>query len=193
MVAARRARPGARSTPKASSPDGREADRRLRPLRLLPAELPDLRALARGDGLAARPDLADEGDRRGHGRAQPHGRRALRPLPRLHGVPHLVPLRRAVRPADRARPRAGRAGGSATAAASGCCARLVFAVFPHPRRLRFALRFAALPAPGPFAPLQALAPPWREAVAPPAETPAVGERDRARRASHRLRPVGALR
>ena len=52
----------------------------------------------------------------------------------------------------------------------------VFAVFPHPRRLRQALRFAALPAPGPFAPLKALAPPWREDVAPPAETPASGER-----------------
>ncbi|HWE81939.1 MAG TPA: heterodisulfide reductase-related iron-sulfur binding cluster [Gaiellaceae bacterium] len=52
----------------------------------------------------------------------------------------------------------------------------VFAIFPHPGRLRFALRFAALPAPGPFKPLKALAPRWREDVAPPAETPAVGER-----------------
>ncbi len=51
----------------------------------------------------------------------------------------------------------------------------VFAVFPYPRRLRFALRFAALPAPGPLRPLRELAPRWREAVAPPAETPAVGE------------------
>ncbi|HWE82368.1 MAG TPA: (Fe-S)-binding protein, partial [Gaiellaceae bacterium] len=51
-----------------------------------------------------------------------------------------------------------------------------FAIFPHPRRLRFALRFAALPAPGPFKPLKALAPRWREDVSPPAETPAVGER-----------------
>jgi glycolate oxidase iron-sulfur subunit len=52
----------------------------------------------------------------------------------------------------------------------------VFAVFPHPRRLRFALRFAALPAPGPFKPLKALAPRWREDVSPPTETPAAGER-----------------
>jgi glycolate oxidase iron-sulfur subunit len=51
----------------------------------------------------------------------------------------------------------------------------VFAVFPYPRRLRFALRFAALPAPGPLRPLRELAPRWREAVAPPAATPAVGE------------------
>jgi glycolate dehydrogenase iron-sulfur subunit len=52
----------------------------------------------------------------------------------------------------------------------------VFAVFPHPKRLRFALRFSALPAPGPFKPLKALAPRWRESVSPPTETPAVGER-----------------
>ena len=70
---------------------------------------------------------------------------------------------------------------------------LVFAVFPHPRRLRLALRFSALPAPGPFRPLKELAPRWREAVAPPRETPAVGRAHRARRPAHRLRPVGALR
>ena len=48
----------------------------------------------------------------------------------------------------------------------------VFAVFPHPKRLRAALRFAALPAPGPLKPLKTLAPTWQEAVAPPLETPA---------------------
>ena len=52
----------------------------------------------------------------------------------------------------------------------------VFAVFPHPRRLRQALRFSALPAPGPFRPLKTLAPRWREPVAPPRETPASGEK-----------------
>ncbi len=52
----------------------------------------------------------------------------------------------------------------------------VFTVFPHPKRLRFALRFSALPAPGPFKPLKALAPRWLEPVSPPAETPATGER-----------------
>ncbi len=52
---------------------------------------------------------------------------------------------------------------------------LVFAVFPHPRRLRQALRFASLPAPGPFRPLKELAPGWREPVAPPRETAASGE------------------
>jgi glycolate dehydrogenase iron-sulfur subunit len=54
--------------------------------------------------------------------------------------------------------------------------RAVFAVFPHPKRLRRALAFSRLPAPGPFRPLKALAPPWREPVSPPVETPAEGER-----------------
>jgi glycolate oxidase iron-sulfur subunit len=53
---------------------------------------------------------------------------------------------------------------------------LVFAVFPRPSRLKLALHFSSLPAPGPFRPLKELAPTWREAVAPPAETPAEGER-----------------
>jgi glycolate oxidase iron-sulfur subunit len=53
---------------------------------------------------------------------------------------------------------------------------LVFAVLPHPGRMKLALRFAALPAPGPLRPLKELAPRWREAVSPPASTPAVGDR-----------------
>ena len=53
---------------------------------------------------------------------------------------------------------------------------LVFGVFPHPRRLRLALRLAGLPAPGAMAPLKELAPPWREPVSPPVETPAAGRR-----------------
>ncbi len=54
--------------------------------------------------------------------------------------------------------------------------KVVFALFPHPKRLSFALRFTALPAPGPFRPLAELAPPWRERVSPPAVTPARGEK-----------------
>ncbi len=54
--------------------------------------------------------------------------------------------------------------------------QFVFAVFPHPRRLRRVLPLSFLPAPGPFRPLKDLAPPWREPVSPPAETAAVGER-----------------
>ncbi len=53
---------------------------------------------------------------------------------------------------------------------------LVFAVFPYPRRLRHALRFVSLPAPGPLRPLRELAPAWREPVSPPRETRAQGER-----------------
>jgi glycolate oxidase iron-sulfur subunit len=52
--------------------------------------------------------------------------------------------------------------------------RFLFTVFPHPRRLRHALRFRALPAPGPFAPLKTLAPRWIEDASPPALTPAEG-------------------
>ena len=53
---------------------------------------------------------------------------------------------------------------------------VVFSLFPYPRRLRAALPFSGLPAPGPFKPLRELAPPWREAVSPPRETPAEGAR-----------------
>ena len=62
--------------------------------------------------------------------------RALRRLPGLHGLRHGVPVRRAVRPADRGHPRAGRAPAPPAAAPTGCCASAIFALFPHPRRLR---------------------------------------------------------
>ena len=54
--------------------------------------------------------------------------------------------------------------------------RFVFTVFPHPKRLRTALRFSSLPAPGPLKPLRDLKPTWSEAVSPPVETPARGEK-----------------
>ena len=78
------------------------------------------------------------------GRAERDRRRALRPLPRLHGLPDRVPVRRAVRRADRADPRARRAGVPPPARRSACCAAPIFAVFPHPRRLRAALALAPL-------------------------------------------------
>ena len=57
---------------------------------------------------------------------------------------------------------------------------LVFAVFPHPGRLRAALALAPLgrrlPLPRPLRPLVGLAPPWRSTALPPELTPAVGER-----------------
>ena len=54
--------------------------------------------------------------------------------------------------------------------------RFVFEVFPHPKRLRAALRFSRLPAPGPFKALKDLQPAWSEPVSPPVETPARGEK-----------------
>ncbi len=50
---------------------------------------------------------------------------------------------------------------------------LAFLVLPRPRLLRATLPFARL---APFRALREQAPPWREAVAPPRETPAAGER-----------------
>jgi glycolate oxidase iron-sulfur subunit len=52
----------------------------------------------------------------------------------------------------------------------------VFAVFPHRRRLRAALRFRNLPAPGPFAPLKQIAPPWSSPEWPPEHLPGDGPR-----------------
>jgi glycolate dehydrogenase iron-sulfur subunit len=56
---------------------------------------------------------------------------------------------------------------------------LVFAVFPHPARLRAALALAPLgrrlPLPRILRPLLDLAPPWSSALRPPELTPAVGE------------------
>ena len=83
--------------------DRPRAHRRLHALRLLPADLPDVRAARPdGGGLAARPHLAHEGAGRRDDDGQLHCRRAHRPLPRLHGVRDRVPVRRPLRPADRA-------------------------------------------------------------------------------------------
>ena len=64
---------------------GPRADLGLRALRLLPAHLPDVRAVGRGDGLPARPDPADEPGAARRAAVGLDGR-ALRPLPRLHGL-----------------------------------------------------------------------------------------------------------
>ena len=82
------------------------SDRGLRALRILPADVPDVPAVGRGDGLAARPDLPDEASARRRTARRQHGA-ALRRLPRLHVVRDGVPVRSAVRRADRvdARPR----------------------------------------------------------------------------------------
>ena len=101
--------------PKECSPDDPRADLGLRPLRLLPADVPDVRPLERGDGLAARADPPDGRAARRDGDAERDRHRALRPLPRLHGVRQLVPVGRALRPADRDDARRRRAGARARA------------------------------------------------------------------------------
>jgi glycolate oxidase iron-sulfur subunit len=53
---------------------------------------------------------------------------------------------------------------------------LIFGVFPHRRRLRAALVFRRLPAPGPFRPLAAVAPPWVSPAWPPVHLPGPGPR-----------------
>jgi len=53
---------------------------------------------------------------------------------------------------------------------------LIFAVFPHRRRLRAALAFRKLPAPGPFAPLRRIAPPWLDSEWPSERIPGRGPR-----------------
>jgi len=50
---------------------------------------------------------------------------------------------------------------------------LAFAVLPRPKVMRAALPFSRL---APYRAFRELAPPWREPVAPPRETPAAGER-----------------
>jgi glycolate oxidase iron-sulfur subunit len=52
----------------------------------------------------------------------------------------------------------------------------MFAVLPYRRRLRAALALRALPAPGPFATLKALAPPWSAHAWPPVHLPGSGPR-----------------
>ncbi len=54
--------------------------------------------------------------------------------------------------------------------------RAIFTVLPHRRRLRVALALRRLPAPGPFRPLKALAPPWSAAEWPPEHLPGAGPR-----------------
>ena len=166
------------------------ADRRLRPLRLLPADVPDLHALARGDGLAARADPPDGRPRRRHDRAHRHGRRALRPLPRLHGVRARVPVGRQVRPADRAdarlrrgappalgrRAAAARRRSSPSSRTAGACA---------PRSRCAACRRPARSGRWPPSRRRGSSPAW-----PPEHLPGAGP---ARRAARRLRAERRLR
>jgi glycolate oxidase iron-sulfur subunit len=53
---------------------------------------------------------------------------------------------------------------------------LLFGVLPHRRRLRAALAFRRLPAPGPLRPLRDLAPPWIDTTQPPEHLAGAGPR-----------------
>ena len=73
---------------------------------------------------------------RGGQRGLPADDRALRQLPRLHGLRDRVPVGRPVRPADRAGPPADRAPRRAHPRASARYRRVIFELFTHPGRLR---------------------------------------------------------
>ena len=108
-------------------------------------------AVLRRDGLAARPDRADADRARGGRRGLAGDGHAPRPLPRLHGVRDRLPVRRPVRPADRARAPAGRAQ-RRRAAARARAAPGDLRAFTHPGRLRARVPFrrsgrAAVPVP----------------------------------------------
>ena len=133
-VSAVRRHPPARARP----------DRRLRALRLLPAHLPDVPALGRGDGLAARAHRADEAGPRGDLRP---ARRAHRQLPRLHGVRDRLPVGRAVRQADRGHARRRSSATRAPAARARVPAAGVRALHPPRPPARARARAVARPPP----------------------------------------------
>ena len=128
---------------------------------------------------------------------------ALRQLPRLHGLRDRVPVGRALRPADRGHARAGRA--PPRAPAPGAPApRAIFALFPHPGRLRalapvsarLAPRLAALgarPAPARLAARSRRPRRPRRAARLPEHTPAHGDARGTRRLPAGLRPARVLR
>ena len=98
----------------------RELTTRLRALRLLPADLPDLRPLARGDGLAARAHPADGEEARRHRHAQPARWWGTSTAASAAWRASRAALGRPVRPADRGDASRGRAGDAAARARSDC-------------------------------------------------------------------------
>ena len=109
----------------------------LRPLRDLPAAVPDVPRARRGDGLAARPHLPHARGRRGpHSSSTP----TLRAAPRSAAsaaAPARRRARRACSSASSSRRRGARSSGRACARPTRIIARCSFAlsVFPHPGRL----------------------------------------------------------
>ena len=152
---------------------------RLRALRLLPADVPDVRPLERGDGLASRAHSPHGRPPRRRHRAEPDRHPAFRPLPRLHGVRVVVPVGGSLRPAHREH--AGGGGGRGRAAVGRSLVRgLLFRLLPYPGRMRAALALApigrALPMPRRLRPLVDIAPRWRGHGDVPTVTPAAGTR-----------------
>ena len=113
-----------------ADPDIAVAERypaRLRALRLLPGDLPDLCAARRRARFAARPHLPDQGDAGARCAGDRGGRHAHRPLPVVPRLHDDLPLGRALHASGRSRPRAYR--GDLPAAA----ARPADAAVPRPR------------------------------------------------------------
>src|SRR5262249_9385521 len=81
----------------------------VRPLRLLPAGLSDLRAVGPGDGLAPRPHLSDAVGRRWRSGDHSWLGAALRHLPWLHVLHDRLPVRCRLQQAARGHPRPDRA------------------------------------------------------------------------------------
>ena len=111
------------------------AGRRLRALRVLPADLPHVHAVGRGDGLPARPDLPDEEGLEGEPMTDSMVQHFDACLG-LHGLRDRLPVRRPVRQAHRGDPRAGRAATTTAPRQDRALRAAIFALFPHPRRLR---------------------------------------------------------
>ena len=178
----RRPAPSKRSTSASASPSPRRdrprAHRRVHALRLLPADLPDVRAARPdGGGLAARPDLAHEGLADGtmtvNSTVVEHIDRCLGCMACVTACPSgvrydlLIEQTREVIEEQYERPPATGSCGHSSSPSSriraGCG-----------RRSRSRLRRAA--AAEAAAPLAELAPPWRSHERPPELTPAAGER-----------------
>ena len=173
--------------------DGSRADRRLCALWLLPADLPHLRALARGDGFPARTHLAHEGHARGHSRAEhstvaEHFDRCLGCMACLTSCPsgvhydRLIELRAASRrarcPAPAARAAAAEPRSSRSSRTRAACGRRS-ASAPFPLRGR-SRRSSRSPRPG-------------SRTSRRRSRPGPGERVARVGLLDRLHPVGALR
>ena len=81
------------------------------------------------------PDPPDEAGARGRRRSTPTMIGSLRQLPRLHVVRDRVPVRGAVRRADRGDPRRRSSATSSARRRTRRCGALIFSLFPYPRRL----------------------------------------------------------